>query len=452
MRKQRLLVVLVCALVLCVTSLGYARPTFRPVPAGVIEITGFGADGGIVELKDGTLMLASGGGINDSSKIPAQFRISKDGGKTWGESQPLPSKIGVGGIIRLESGELAAYGRKTSQGASQWEYYYSSSADDGKTWSEPTLISNYPSYYPMFHSMVQLKSGRLLLVGYWEGLNADPPDVQRYTVTGAGIWHDKWLWCEGHRGVEMGIGLVYYSDDKGATWNRANGGLFGWFDQYGVPNGEGGIIDIYEPTLAEANDGRVLFLARSKTGRLVQAYSVSGANAGTLWNSVLPTELSSSQSPPMLVRIPKTGDLLCVWNQVSFEEINRGFLRGRLSAAISKDSGRTWQNFKTIELQEGMDDIDRIPPVFPIPRVTRARPNLGQLPEGFAMFTYSNVDIVGDKVFLRYARSWPVERTGDWPKADPAAMPLKWTDYEQRGVDMSGEGVMRIYPLDYFYR
>jgi hypothetical protein len=250
----------------------------------------------------------------------------------------------------------------------------------------------------------------------------------------------------------MGICVVYYSDDKGATWNRAGGGLFGWFDQYGVPNGEGGIVDVYEPALAETKDGRVLLFARAKVGRLVQSHSVGGANQGTLWNSVLPTELSSSQSPPMLVQIPSTGDLLCIWNQVSFEEINRGFLRGRLSAAISKDSGLTWQNFKTLELQEGMDESARITPVFPIPRVTRARPSMGQLPEGFAMFSYPNVDIIGDKVFVRYGRSWAVERAGDWPKADPANVPLRWSDYEQRGAEMSGESVMRIYPLEYFYK
>jgi 3-methyladenine DNA glycosylase AlkD len=37
---------------------------------------------------------------------------------------------------------------------------------------------------------------------------------------------------------------------------------------------------------------------------------------------------------------------------------------------------------------------------------------MGQLPDGFAMFTYPNVDIVGDNVFIRYARVGPVKRAG----------------------------------------
>ncbi len=421
-------------------------PKFLPLPEGVTEVCGFGTDGGIVELKDGTLMLAQGGGINDGARVPAEFRISKDGGKSWSDPKPLDCKIGVGGMIRLESGELAIYGRSTTPGAGLWDYYFSSSADDGKTWAEPTLITNYPSYYPMFHSMIQLKSGRLLLVGYWEGLNALPPDAARYTNTGWGLWKGKIIFMEGHRGVEMGIAIVYLSDDKGATWKQADGGLFGWFDERGVPNGQGGIIDVYEPCMAETNDGRVMFLGRSKTGRLVYAYSL---NDGQTWYSVLPTELSSSQSPPIMVQLPKTGDLLCVWNQVSEEEINRGFLRGRLSSAISKDSGMTWQNFKTIELQEDMEDIARVTPSFPIPRVTRARPGIGFLPDGFAMFTYPNIDIVGDKVFLRYSRMWPCLPEGG--TAEPDALPKMWPDVEEAGATMTGEGVMRVYPVEWFY-
>jgi hypothetical protein len=251
---------------------------------------------------------------------------------------------------------------------------------------------------------------------------------------------------EGHRGVEMGIVIVYYSDDQGQTWTQAEGGLFGWFDERGVPNGEGGILDIYEPTAAETKDGRVLLFARSKVGRLVQSYSLNG---GQTWHSILPTELSSSQSPPLLIRIPQTGDLLCVWNQVSAEEIQRGFLRGRLSAALSKDSGMTWQNFKTLELQEGMEDVDRIVPEYPIPRVTRGRPGLGRLPDGFAMFTYPNVDLVGDRVFLRYGRMWPVDR-GTKKEGASDSLPRMWPSYEEREAEMAGEGVMHIYPLDYF--
>ena len=120
--------------------------------------------------------------------------------------------------------------------------------------------------------------------------------------------------------------------------------------------------------------------------------------------------------------------------------------------AISKDSGLTWQNFKTLELQEGMEDVDRIVPEFPIVRRLVARSGIGQLPDGFAMFTYPNVDIVGDKVFIRYARMWPRVMSGKGGTARDANLPLMWPKYEEREAEMTGEGVMRIYPLEWFYK
>jgi len=411
----------------------------------ITELTGISADGSILEARDGSLMLIQGGGILEGDQDAPTRRVSHDGGVTWSEPIPLPAAMGAAGVIRLQTGALAMYGGKSRE---RGAVFCCTSVDDGLTWTEPVLIPTYPNWSPMYHSLIQLRSGRLLLAGYWEGLNAAAPDAQRYTITGAGIWRDRWLWMEGHRGVEMGICIAYYSDDEGRSWRQCEGGLFGWFDEHGVPNGEGGILDVYEPTAAECPDGRVLMLMRSKVGRLVQCYSPNG---GQTWLSVLPTELSSSQSPPMLVQVPGTGDLLCVWNQVSAEEIQRGFLRGRLSTAISQDSGLTWGHFNTVERQEGMEDVARIAPEFPIPRVTRARPGIGYLPEGLAMFTYPNVDIAGDQVFVRYARMRPIEREGDWPKADPGQQPLRYADYEQRGAEMKGEGVLRRYPLGWFY-
>lgn len=65
------------------------------------------------------------------------------------------------------------------------------------------------------------------------------------------------------------------------------------------------------------------------------------------------------------------------------------------------------------------------------------------------MFTYANVDIIGDLVFIRYARMWPRPITGKETKRD-ATLPLMWPKYEEREAEMTGEGVMRIYPLDWF--
>jgi hypothetical protein len=132
-----------------------------------------------------------------------------------------------------------------------------------------------------------------------------------------------------------------------------------------------------------------------------------------------------------LRRIPETGDLLCVWNQVSANEIRNGFRRSRLSAAISKDSGTTWENFKTIEACEGIAQLARVEPDKAIKPV-RARQDIGKLPDSYAYYHYANVCFAGDRVYLMYSRGYP-----------------------QMGVAEQllnqQEQVLRIYPLKWFY-
>ena len=432
----------------------------RPLPPGAVEhaMVPQTVYGGIVERQDGALMFAHANhtGLQAGQVSRSEYRLSHDAGKNWSTPRPLKCGMGIHGMIRLKSGKLAVYG---DQRYGDKKISFSSSADDGKSWIQPIQVDTYPNFYTYLHSLSQLANGRLLLAGYWEGLNAGRPDeglhegatdTIPHTQYGWGLWRGRILFCEGHRGVEMGINIVYYSDDEGLTWKQCVGGIFGWFDERGVPNGEGGIVDVYEPNIAETKDGRLLMIMRSKTGRLLQSYSL---DRGVTWLSVLPTELSASQTTPMLIRIPQTGDLLCVWNQVSSEEILRGFQRGRLSAAISRDSGLTWENFRTLELQEGMEDVTRIVPEFPIPRRVVARPGLGQLPDGFAMFSQPNIDIVGDRVFIRYGRMWPVARTDAAAPKPATEWPAMWPRQEDRGATMTGgEVVLRVYPLEWFYR
>ena len=396
----------------------------KPVPEGVTEITGLPTGGGIVERKDGSLMLA----------YQESYRLSTDGGSTWGDQQPLDCSIPVGGLIRLQSGALGAYGGARKDGV-----FFTASLDEGATWSEPSLICPAGAGIPLMHSMVQLSSGRLLFAVYWEGLDgwehrdgtmvSVHPDLQYEDVSAYGQWRGERIQMEGHdHAPEMGISVVYRSDDDGKTWTKHVGGLMGWFDFEGVPNGACGNTSCFEPTIVETKDGNVLFVARATVGRLVQSMSIDG---GEHWSAVLPTELPSSASPAVMLRLPETHDLLIVWNQVSREEIRRGYRRGRLSSAISKDGGHSWEHFKTLELSEGLEDIDRLGPEVPI-RMVRARDWAGELPDGWAFFHYANLDVAGDKVLLRYSRGTPL--------LGIAEQNLK-----------KQESVLRVYPIEWFY-
>lgn len=377
------------------------RPTFRkPSPEGVTEVVGqLGRGWSLAEQRNGSLMAVDG----------RQCRVSEDQGTTWRDGAPLPEGIS-GSIIRLQSGALAIYNEKQ-----MWL-----SSDDGRTWGPDLPIAMLG--VPYYATMVQLGSGRLLYphrISYV----GEHPDIA----------------ARGHTTVpEMDIGSVSYSDDEGRSWQLSCGHLMGWFDDEGEVNGRGGVTPFDEPSLAETHDGRVLCFARSTVGRIVFTYSSDG---GKTWMAVRPTGLAASYSPPRLVRIPETGDLMCVWNQVSRAEIRAGYRRGRLSAAISDDSGRSWRNFKTLEVSAGMQDIDRVPPEYPLKHVGVKQSDRELLP-GWAVFRYMNVCFARDRVYVMYVREWLEKAEQD---------PLVFED-QAPSVNKAMEQVLRIYPLDYFYQ
>jgi hypothetical protein len=204
--------------------------------------------------------------------------------------------------------------------------------------------------------------------------------------------------------------------------------LMGWFDTKGEPNGRNGISQCGEASIAETRDGNVMLFGRSTVGRIVQSVS---RNRGENWSALRPSALAASNSPPRLRRIPKTGDLLCVWNQVSSEEIRRGFRRGRLSSAISKDDGATWEHFRTIERSEGLDDAARVEPEPEIQDV-RAHQDVGRLPDGYMYAHYANVCFAADKVYVMYSRG------------NPELGIAEQLLHRQHPV-------MKIFPLDWFY-
>lgn len=390
-----------------------------PPPPGVVEIVGLEFHS-LVELKDGSLLANNG-------------QRSTDGGLTWSEPRSFGEGIEGIGLIRLQSGRLALTGNTICF-----------SEDEGKTWGQsveifPKVVAGDGTVLFQVHeygdSMIQLSSGRLIYAPYIS-YNGDHPAFLYEDASSYGTWRGQRYQVEGHGHYpEIYVSIVTYSDDEGKTWKIAKGNqgrknaLMGWFDAEGNVTGHRGVTGFGETTAAETADGRVLLFGRPLVNRVVYTTSSDG---GETWSAVQPTQLANSISPPRLRRIPLTGDLLCIWNQVSREEIQRGYRRGRLSSAISKDGGASWENFKTIEVSEGLEDIDRIAPEYPI-KMVRARDDVGPLPDGWSYFHYSNVRFVGDKVFLKYPRGGP--------RLGVAEQNLKKQDQ-----------ILRIYPLDWFYQ
>ena len=145
---------------------------------------------------------------------------------------------------------------------------------------------------------------------------------------------------------------------------------------------------------------------------------------GDQFDKPQPTSLSGSYSPCTIRRIAKTGDLLIVWNQVSGDEMRAGYRRGRLSSAISRDDGKTWEHFRTID-RVVLPPAGRVAP-DPEPRMARGLDYVGVLPEDFGYVGYPTLEVVDETVFVCWSRSVVRPREGDVTGKRMRVLPLSW--------------------------
>ena len=382
--------------------------------------------GGIVPRPDGKLFAFT---------HDFQLRVSEDHGRTWSE----PRKLAIDDPLDKITGAIAISDGSMGIWTESWEapLHFWKSEDNGKTWSKRIQIAEKGAPY---HGNVMMEMrvnkelrGRLVIPvrrGYaFYGLKGErgfPSDGE------SGAWgtlpFGKRVCVEGHGHMgENVITFVHYSDDGGLTWKGRWGGsepVFIWKDK-----GRGGIWMADEPNIAELSDGRLLMFMRCPLGRIYQSFSPDG---GLRWSYPEPTEIPSSLSPCSLKRIPenaytlstgRAGHLVCVWNNVSKEEIELGHRRGRLSVAISKDDGKTWINAKTIDTTT-LSPIKGMAPLSP-PGMTRAKDDVGEVTM-IGHVHYADIYFAGDKVIIKY------EKFFDFPRFHMGSR-------------------MQIHPLDWLY-
>lgn len=364
-----------------------------------IEAAAFGlARFGFVELHDGRFLALAG----------TKGVISADRGRTWGDAYGLITGAGdpLGGtqasIIRLASGKIAIQymmpraARDATPESSHHEtgLFFADSENEGTTWSKPRRITLPGDPGEPYHdSMIQTERGRLILPVYDNhyGGSSERIDCQSMgTVKG----HRVKVAGEGH-GPQLEVSHVYYSDDEGRNWCRAHNSILGWPD-----DGRRGTYATAEPTVAQTADGRLLMLIRSTLGRVVASWS---DDDGISWSRGLPISLNSSYSPVRLRAIPGTGDLHCVWNQVTPDEIRRGYRRSRLTSAVSRDGGITWIHFKTLDCTDPLDPAPRQEPDSRIEFVVSEK-ECGEMPANFCIYRYPNVRYVDDTAYISYDR------------------------------------------------
>jgi sialidase-1 len=267
------------------------------------------SEGDVVVLRDGRLLLAWSdfrGGSEDHAAGHISARVSDDGGRTWGERVTLQENVGEQNVMSASflrssrSGDiLLFYGVKSSR--SDLHFQMRRSRDEGQTWSEPVAVGDDPGYYVMNNArVVQLNDGRLLAPMAWVDEVFRPGSIFRT--------------------------VVYRSDDDGETWTR------------GADELEAPLRGAMEPGLIELNDGRVLQIIRTQTGRIWHSFSV---DRGTSWSPAEPWLIPSPEAPATMTRLGD-GRLALFHNPNFVEGADHGGPRTPLAAIVSSDEGKTW--------------------------------------------------------------------------------------------------------------
>lgn len=268
----------------------------------------------VIELKDGTLLLAWSkfSGSEDHATAIIAAKKSKDGGKTWGDEFVLQENTGKQNVMsvsmwRIQSGKILFFFLQKNAD-DDLQLFVRESADDAKTWSEPRRITQGPGYHIMNNArLLELKDGRILApIAY-------SPDIGK-------DYKNQVCFC-------------YDSDDEGKTWKKAPG-------EVRLKNSAA-----MEPGLVERSDGSILMIIRTSLDRIYQSVS---KNRGETWSEATPMDLVSPAAPATITTMPNGKDMMIVWNNNPLGNKAGWQSRTPLTAAISHDDGKTWQNFKNL--------------------------------------------------------------------------------------------------------
>ncbi|NLY03129.1 MAG: exo-alpha-sialidase [Rhodopirellula sp.] len=276
-----------------------------------------GSMGDFVRLSDGSIVMSF-------TQEGIMATASQDGGRTWGEPRalaPNPKPPAKGyychpSFLRLEDGQiLLSYIYATFPTTPYYGHnYYRRSADDGKTWTDPFVLTPHPGYVIMHNDRLSLLStGRIVGIAEYKAYYPSTADHSGY------------------------VGIAFFSDDGGYSWQVSKNTV----DMHPV--------EVQEADAVELKDGRVMMFARTYSGYPVRAYSDDQCQTWSKGEPIAELPMPYAGMPTVR-RIPSTGDLLFIWISERSQDsenpqINR---RCALTAAVSKDEGKTFGPFRHI--------------------------------------------------------------------------------------------------------
>lgn len=390
-------------------------PMTRPDEMLAMHEQNYGHSVSFVGLDGGRILEGTG----------AEFIYSDDGGITWSEpypgldhtGEPLPANCTS--LVKLSGDAIGIATLRYLPGSTNrhdTQMVFRASEDEGHTWSPPVAMNDcLLRAHALQDVMIRTTSGRLILPVYF--------------AVGQGSWHEEgkpfvggylngnFVSTDGHFiDPHFCASYIVYSDDEGATWQpNSDGELFILRELAGPAEGAP------EPAIVEVTPGRLMMVVRTGLGRLFQAFS---DDEGETWSRLEPTQLAGTQAPGQLRKFPDTGHLLVVWTQQSEAEIRRGFIRTRLSTAISRNGGGLWEHFYNVESLHEQTHVEpgpiyRVRPegAYGVHAGTSAQENdtdyIVSLPEGYGRWSYPSAFVAGDRVLISHTYSVHDSVTGE---------------------------------------
>ncbi len=378
------------------------------------------SEGSLIGLPDGSLLLAytrfRGGSSSDSAPADIVTRRSADFGRTWTEpSLVSPGKDGnmcAASLLRLGGGAVAMF-----YGRDSWRKgpgYTSGNWDDVSEAFVKQVMR-------VSDDRGQTWSEERALNPAGEHSQVLLNDSARRLSTGRIIlpnYHGLSPYSPDPEFVQPLL-----SDDDGKTWFPSRFRVCVEVERGGMS----------EASVAERADGSLLMTIRSQNTGFV--YRSESRDVGETWSKPESTGLPASGTPTSLRRMPQSDDLVLLWNQVSGEERKWGFARHRLTAAVSSDGGRTWRHRRNLE---SLNDRTYIPaeeagpggPSSPAGRVTPKDARLAKLKAlglnetGIRVAEYSSLIFVDDKAVITYDVGGPALPPGASLKL--RVLPISW--------------------------
>jgi len=277
----------------------------------------------VARLADGRLMTVSG--VTSKTGTPMARIVagySSDGGRSWSKPHVLYEEKqkdrSVGDPNMLVDGKFVfVYWTQTTAPNTikkAWTWCVKST-DNGGTWSEPVEIAIPRQYTPgKQHNALRLADGSYAM----------------------GISWDQW----GERGLnprtegEMNLSSGMLLSKDGLNWT-----LYGDLHVFLEKVTPGSTNGLCEPSIVQLADGEIFMLLRSGSSHHYESRSRDG---GVTWSKPVPSALVGHNTPTALWRLENSeNDIVAVWN-------NSPINRFPLTAALSRDGGRTWTRPRTL--------------------------------------------------------------------------------------------------------